>query len=75
MRRGDESAPAAMGPTGDCYDRSTIHHLVKKRQTLLEPAQLQGAGIGGDGTVIECSRHAAVAVACCGGFQTTEIWC
>ena len=52
-----------------------IHHLVKKRQTLLEPAQLQGAGIGGDGTVIECSRHAAVAVACCGGFQTTEIWC
>ena len=50
---GDEGAQAVLDPVGVAMIGEAIRHLVKKRQTLLDPAQQQQAGIGSDGTAIE----------------------
>ena len=52
-----------LDPVGIAVIGEAVRHLVKERQTLLDPAQQQGAGIGGDGTTVKISHHAAASVA------------
>ena len=60
---GDEGAQAVLDPVGVAVIGEAVRHLVNERQTLIDLAQQQGAGIGSDGTVVEIGHHAAASVA------------
>ena len=68
---GDEGAQAVLDPTGVAVIGEAVRHLVKKRQTLLDPAQQQGAGIGSDGT----ARRKRPPRGGFSGLQTPAVWC
>ena len=63
VAQGDEGAQAVLDPIGVAVIGEAVRHLVKKRQTLLDPAQQQGAGIGSDGTAVKISHHTAASEA------------
>ena len=56
---GDEGVQAVLDPIGVAVIGEAGRHLIKKRQTLLDPAQQQAAGIGSDRTAVKISHHTA----------------
>ena len=74
-RLGDEAAQGVANPLGVAVIGEAVGYLVRKRQVPIHLAQQQGAGIGSDGTTVECSHHAAAAVGFkLQGFGVTLCW-